>query len=133
MRRPRRITFLCIILLGLSIYNLVGALSVYARWDFLSQLPLTAPPGYLLLRDGLWALTLGAIAVALWRLAPWARRAALIAFTLYLAHGWLERLMFAQAEIARVTQPWALAFDIFCLVALVVLLSVYPNTPQEHP
>jgi hypothetical protein len=133
MRRPRRITFLCIILLGLSIYNLVGALSVYARWDFLSQLPLTAPPGYLLLRDGLWALILGAIAVALWRLAPWARRAVLIAVTLFLAHGWFDRLALARADFARETWPWTLAFDVFCLVMLAVLLAAYPTTPQESP
>lgn len=123
MRRPRRITFLCIILLGLSAYNLLGATSVYARWDFLSQLPLTAPPAYLLLRDGFWALLLAALAAALWQAWPWARRAALIVMPTYLAHGWFDRLVLAQADFVREAWPWTLALDVFSLVLLITLLS----------
>lgn len=122
MRRPRRVTFLCIILLGLSAYNLLGAISIYARWDFLSQLPLTAPPAYLLLRNGFWALALGALAAALWWSWPSARRAALFAFPAYLGHGWFDRLVLAQADFARETWPAALACDLFWLALLGMLL-----------
>ncbi|MDW8326276.1 MAG: hypothetical protein RMK99_06890 [Anaerolineales bacterium] len=123
MRRPRRITFLCIILLGLSAYNLLGATGVYARWDFLSRLPLSAPPAYLLLRNGFWALVLAALAIALWRLWPSARRAACLTIPTYFAHGWFDRFVLAQADSARATWPWALAVDAVCLAVLSLLLS----------
>ncbi|MCS6910038.1 MAG: hypothetical protein NZM11_05645 [Anaerolineales bacterium] len=123
MRRPRRVTFLCIILLGLSACNLLGATSVYARWDFLSRLPLSAPPAYLLLRHGFWALVLAALAGALWRSWLLARRAAFLILPAYFAHGWCDQLVLARADFARETWPWALASDAFFLAVLGLLLS----------
>jgi hypothetical protein len=122
MHRPRRIAFLCIILLGLSAYNVLGATSVYVRWDFLSQLPLTAPPAYLLLRNGFWALALATLAAVLWWSWPSARGAALFVVLAYLGHGWFDRLVLARADFARETWPAALACDILCLVLLGALL-----------
>jgi len=133
MRRPRRIKLLCIILLGLSAYNLLGATSVCARWDFLSQLPLAAPPLYLLLRDGFWALALVVLTAALWWARPWARRAAFLVILLYLGHGWFDRLVLARADYAREAWPWALALDVFSLALLAALLAARPAWPRPQP
>ncbi len=133
MRRPCRITFLCIILLGLSAYNLFGAINVYVRWDFLNQLPLTVPPLYLLLRDGFWALALAVLAAGLWWARPWARRAAFFAIPLYLGHGWFDRLVLTQADYARETWPWSLALDVLSLALLTALLAGRPARLRLRP
>ncbi|MBL8045446.1 MAG: hypothetical protein JNL09_02840 [Anaerolineales bacterium] len=116
MPHPRSLTFVCIILFSLFVFNLVGAINVYERLEFLSALPLATPPLYLLARDAFWAAVFLVMSVSLWRLFRWVRWASLAAVALYMAHGWLDRLMLARAEYVTVTQGWGLGVDIVLLL-----------------
>lgn len=116
MTRPRALTFVCIILLSLFVFNLVGAINVYERLEFLQALPLATPPVYLLVRDAFWAAVFLILSFSLWRLFRWARWASLGAVAVYLAHGWLERLVLARAEYVAVTQGWQLGVDLVLLL-----------------
>ena len=109
--RPRSITFVCIILLGLFAFNLLGAFSTFQRLDFLNTLPLAAPPLYLLVRDAFWAAVFFILSFGLWQLHRWARWASLGSLGLYLAQGWFDRLVLARAEFVTVTQGWQLGVD----------------------
>lgn len=114
-RRPRAITILCIILLALSGFSALGALSAYQRWTFLNQQALTVPPGYLLAGDAVWAVAFGVAAVGLWRRERWARLGSPLALTLYIAHDWINRLWFNPSDYGQVTQPCAAVFHIVVL------------------
>jgi hypothetical protein len=126
MRRPRSLTILCIILFGLSLFNLLGAVSVAQRWEFLRQQPLAVSPLYLAVGDAFWAVVLAALTLGLWRRLDWARGATLPAFLGYLAHGWLNRLVFARADFVATTYGWVAAVDVAS--ALLVALSVWRPT-----
>lgn len=137
MSRPRSITFLCIILFGLSFFNLVGAVSTYQRLEFLRQLPLSVAPEYLLVRNAVWAAVFTVLADGLWHMRPRARLATLIGFALYLAHGWLERVLLAQADYVRLASPWAGWVDLISLALIAVILwrvrRRYPNPSSGPP
>ncbi|MGQ0601121.1 MAG: hypothetical protein ACT4QE_05420 [Anaerolineales bacterium] len=122
MRRPRSLTFVCIILLGLSLFNLLGAASVYQRWDFLSRQSLAISPLYFAIGDGMWTAAFGALTFGLWRRAGWARTATLFAYGLYLAHGWLNRLLFAQADFVAVTYGWTACVDVVSYLGIATIL-----------
>jgi hypothetical protein len=109
--RPQSVTFLVLVALGLSAFNLLGAVSAGQRYTVLSQLPLSLPAAYLLASSAVWAVVFGALAVGLWRLREWARRGMLAAATLYVAVGWAERLLFARSDYARESLPFLLMFQ----------------------
>jgi hypothetical protein len=115
MPRPFSVTLLALAVLCLAGFNLLGALTAIQRYTFLSDLPLSVPPAYRIASSGVWGLVFAALAVGLWRLKTWGRRGVLIAFTLFLAHGWVDRLIFARSEFARTSMPYALASDALSL------------------
>jgi hypothetical protein len=109
--RPRSVTLVALAVLGLAAYNLLGALSAIQRYTVLSALPLGLPAAYLLASSAVWAALLGTLVAGLWRLKEWARRGTLLALTLYVALGWLERLLLARSEFAEVSAPFVVAFQ----------------------
>jgi hypothetical protein len=115
MRRPRSVTWLCIILLGLTAFSALGVVSVSQRFDFLNQQPLSVSPWYLLISDAVWATVFGALTPGLWRMRAWARVGAPVALTLYLAQSWLERLFLSRSDYLQATIPCALVFHIIAL------------------
>jgi len=119
--RPKSLTILCIILLGLSLFNGLGAYSAYQEFGFLRDLPLSVSPLYLLLRRAFWALVLGVLAIGLWKRQAWGRIGALIAISAYLAQGWLERLWLARADY---TQAASLCFSVADLAGLALFWLV---------
>lgn len=114
--RPRSITFVCIILFSLFVFNLVGTISTYERLEFLRTIPLAVPPIYFLVRDAFWAAVFFLLSLSLWCLFRWARWMSFVALAVYLAHGWLERLVLARAEYVTVTQGWSLGVDVVLLL-----------------
>jgi len=127
--RPRSITFVCIILLGLFAFNVLGAFNTFQRLEFLSTLPLAAPPLYLLARDAFWAAVFFIVSLSLWNLRGWARWATILAVAVYVAHGWAERLLLAQAEYVSVTRGWVLCVDV-TLLAVVAWALLRRKTAQ---
>src|SRR5690554_4030523 len=103
MPRPRSVTFLALMVLSLAAFNAWGVVQGVTRYTWLTELPLSLPPAYLVGRSLVWAVAFAALAVGLWRLREWARVGTLAGFTLYLAQGWAERLLFGQTEYLRQT------------------------------
>jgi hypothetical protein len=120
--RPSSVTLLALLVLLLSVFNLLGAISAAQRYTVLSQLPLSLPAAYLLLKSLVWAVVFAALAVGLWRLREWARRGTLAAASLYVALGWAERLLFAQSDYARTSLPFFLVFQSLWLLWVWVTL-----------
>jgi hypothetical protein len=115
MPRPASVTLLALAVLCLSAFNLLGVLGAIQSYTFLSTLPLSVSSAYLVAGRAVWGLTFAALAVGLWRLKAWGRAGMLVAFTLYVAHSWLDRLVFARSDFVRVTMPYALAWDVVSL------------------
>jgi hypothetical protein len=113
--RPTSVTLLALAVLSLAAFHLLGVVSGGQRYTFLSTLPLSLPPAYVVIGNAVWGTVFGVMAVGLWRLRHWGRVGTLIAFSLYVAHAWLERLLFARSDYARVTAPYALALDLLGL------------------
>lgn len=111
MPRPRSVTFLALAVLLLGGYRALGAISALAGYDLLRQLPSSLPPAVLLASNAFWGLVFLALGLGVWRLKTWARRGLLAAMTLYLAQGWVERLLFARSDYARATIPFDLVLD----------------------
>lgn len=110
---PRRsrwpsLTLLALVLLGLAIYNALGVVSGVTGYAFLLQLPLEVPVAYLIAGHAAWAIIWGWLAWGLWRVRPWARWGVLVAAVAYLAHGWLNRLVWGYSDYAAETAPWSL-------------------------
>ena len=108
LSRSPSLKLLAIVLLGLAAFNGLGAVSGVTRFAFLQQLPLDVPAGYLIAGHAVWAIVWGWLAWGLWRVRRWARWSVLVAAMAYLAHGWLNRLVWGYSDYAVETAPWSL-------------------------
>jgi hypothetical protein len=106
----------------LAAYNLLGAVASAQRYTVLNELPLSLPAAYLIAAAGVWAVAFGALAMGLWRLREWARRGTLAAAGLYVALGWVERLVLARSDYARESAPFFLALHALGLLLVAVIL-----------
>ena len=118
MPRPPSITALALLVIGLALYNALGAFTAIQGYTVLRELPLSLPPAYLVGRGVVWALVFGALSGGLWWLNHWGRLGTPIALTLYLGLGWVERLVFAQSDYARSSAPFFLALHLIILAAV---------------
>ncbi len=109
----RSVTLLALVVLSFAGFNALGAAQGWMQLRYLRQLPLSLPPEYLIGRDALWALVLAGVSVGLWRRWRWGRVSALIAFPLYFAHGWVERLAFGRSDFSRTPLVWAALWTAF--------------------
>jgi hypothetical protein len=105
MPRPTSVTLLALLVLCIGVYHALGAAAAIQGYTVLQEMPLALPPAYLLGRGVVWALAFAALAVGLWRQRHWGRLGAPVALTLYVAAGWVERLVFAQSDYAQVSAP----------------------------
>lgn len=105
MPRPTSVTFLALAVLCLAAYHALGAAAAVQGYTVLQALPLALPPAYLLGRGVVWALAFAALAGGLWWMKQWARLGTPIACTVYVAAGWVERLVFAQSDYAQTSAP----------------------------
>lgn len=121
MPRPRSVTLLALWMLGLGAFHLLGAVSGIQRYTYLSGARLSLPPVYLILSSVVWGVVFLALAVGLGWLKNWGRVGTLVAFPLYLAQGWLDRLAFSRSDYAEVTIPWAVLWS---LVSLALVCGV---------
>jgi hypothetical protein len=107
VRRPKSLFLLVVVLLGFAVFNLQGLVSGLQHSVFLSRLPLSVSPLYLITSDAVWAIAFASLAIGLWLLKSWARSGALIAVPLYFAHGWFNRLVLSRSDFAHVPLGWA--------------------------
>jgi len=109
MPRSPSLKLLALALLGLAAYNALGAISGVTGYTFLRQLPLDVPAAYLIAGHAAWAGLWAVLAWGLWRAQRWARWSVLAAAVAYLAHGWINRLVWGHSDYAVKTAPWSLA------------------------
>ncbi len=116
-RRPRSssLTFLALVLLGLAVYNALAVVSGVTGYAFLRQLPLDVPATYLIAGHAVWAILWGWLAWGLWQMQRWARWGVLVAAVAYLAHGWLNRLVWGYSDYAVETAPWSLVVGLLAV------------------
>ena len=103
MSRPRSVTLLAWWVLLLGFYQALGALGAMQNYAFLSELPLSVPLPYLVGSRAAWAVVFVVLAFGVWRLRSWGRQGLLVAFPLFLAQAWLDRLAFGQGDFLRQT------------------------------
>jgi hypothetical protein len=123
MPRPLSVTLLALAVLCIAVYNAAGAMAAIQGYTVLDTLPLRLPPAYFVARNALWMAVFAALALGLWRLWRWARRATPVAFGLYLALGWVERLVFAQSDYARASVPCFLLLEGVALALVWLVLG----------
>lgn len=112
MRRPKSLFLLAVVLLGFAVFNSVGLVSGLQRFAFLSRLPLSVSPIYLMVGEAVWAIVFASLAIGLWGLRGWARAGALIAMPLYYAHGWFNRLVLSRSDYAQAPLGWAFVWSV---------------------
>jgi hypothetical protein len=112
MPRSISLTLLALTALGLGAFNLLGLYTGLRNYSFLNQLPLDVPLAYLLACRAIWAVIWGVLAFGVGRRLAWARTAMLAGSALYLAHGWVNRLVWGRSDYLATTQPWAAAVGV---------------------
>lgn len=103
--------------LGLGLANLGKAVIALQYAARLPALPMTLSLSYLAGMGLLWGITFIVCSVGLSRFREWGRRLTLAAVSLYQAHAWVNRLLFATSDYARRTQLRDLAFSAVLLAA----------------
>lgn len=89
------------------------------NWEFLSSLPLKAPPAYLAASGLVWALAAGWLALGLWRGLRWAPKAARWGLGAYIAFHWLDKTLAQVGGLERSN----LAFE--AGLSLIIIGSVF--------
>lgn len=112
MPRPKSIFLLAVVLLGFAVFNFVGMVSGLQQYAFLSRLPLSVSPIYLIVSEAVWAVVFASLAIGLWSLKGWAHAGALIAMPLYFAHGWFNRLVLSRSDYAQAPLGWAFVWSV---------------------
>jgi hypothetical protein len=121
MPRPRAVTLLALSVWLSAAFNALAVYQGIRRYTTLAALPLSLPPAYLIGSSLVWCLALAALGLGLWRLKTWARRGLLVLGPLYLAQGWLDRLVFGRSDYAASSAP---AFLVLHLAAVAVVWAV---------
>lgn len=112
MPRPKSIFLLAVVLLGFAVFNFVGMVSGLQQYAFLSRLPLSVSPIYLIVSEAVWAVVFASLAIGLSSLKGWAHAGALIAMPLYFAHGWFNRLVLSRSDYAQAPLGWAFVWSV---------------------
>jgi len=109
------LTLLALVLLVLAVYNALGVVSGVTGYAFLQRLPLDVPAVYLIAGHAVWTILWGWLAWGLWQMRRWARWGVLVAAAAYLAHGWLNRLVWGYSDYAVTTAPWSLGAGVLAV------------------
>ena len=106
---------LALVVLGLAAYNALAVVNAVTGYAFLQQLPLDVPAAYLIASHAVWAILWGSLAWGLWQMRRWARWGVLVAAVAYLAHGWLNRLVWGYSDYAVTTAPWSVGVGVLAV------------------
>jgi uncharacterized membrane protein (DUF2068 family) len=102
--------------------NLTGLAAGLARWSVFAPLALTIPLWALVALKGVWGVLWLVTAVGLWRLAAWARWAALIAAPVYSTIFIGQAALLAEGDYERGRLPFtivlAILFNVFSFAVL---------------
>jgi hypothetical protein len=127
MLRSFSLNLLALAALGLGAFNLLGLYTSLRNYSFLNQLPLAVPLAYLLACRAIWAVIWGVLAFGVGRRVAWARTAMLAGSALYLAHGWVNRLVWGRSDYLATIQPWAAAVGVLGVALAWGIVLSYPH------
>lgn len=120
--RPAVVTWLAGAVLLLAGANGLAAAGGVTRWPLLASLEMALPPWALVAPAAVWGAAWLIVAWGLWRLRPWAWRAALLAFPLYELIVIGQQTAFARGAYERGRLPFSagLALLLTGIVAFVL-------------
>jgi len=121
-RRPRSLSLLSFLFLGVSLYLWLGALAAVARADIVAPLTLSVPSVYVPIRNAVLAVLFLALAAGLWRQRLWGARLAGVAVPMIAAWGPIERLWLARSEFGAVSLPWTILFSLLWTAMTLALI-----------
>lgn len=108
----------------IGIANLVKMVVALRYSVLLPDLPMTVSWAYLAATGGFWGVVFAVCTLGLVRFRPWGRRATLAVVTLYEVCAWLNRLLFAASDYARLTIPRDLMLTMLLLLIIWVPLNL---------
>jgi hypothetical protein len=116
---PTGVTWLALGVLSLLIINLTRTVTTLQQWEFLSTLPLSAPPQYLLTSGLIWSILPLPVLWGLLGGKKWAPNAVKALSTLYGLFFWLEQWL-VKINPLRTTN-WLFSF----VITIVLLFLVF--------
>ena len=123
-KRPFAVTCLVALVLTLTGVQILRAWTMLANWDFLSSLPLSVPPIYLLLSALFWG-TLGVfLALGVWGGCSWAPKSGRWAALAFAFFGWLDRVILQANGPQHVNWPFNLFLTGLLLVSVFAVFSL---------
>jgi hypothetical protein len=126
----RWIAVLALVMLALGLGNLARIVMALRYAAQLPELQMTVSWAYLAAMGGFWCVVFLVCVVALMRLWPWGRWAALAATTLYQIHVWVNHFLFDANERARQLWPRDAALALALLTFVWVILN-WPSVRRE--
>jgi hypothetical protein len=122
-KRPKNVTWLAVGVLSLWIVYLTRVGSTIQEWDFLSTLPLSAPPAYLLASGLTWSILPLPVLWGLLAGKRWAPKAMIGFAVLYVLYYWLEQWLVKSNPLRTINWPFSLGATIILLVLVFWILS----------
>ena len=120
---PKSVTWLAVGVLSLWIVYLTRVGSTLQQWDYLSTLPLSVPPAYLLASGLVWSILPLPVLWGLLAGEKWASKAVAGFAILYGLYYWLERWLVESNPLRTTNWPFSLAVTIALLVLVFWILS----------
>jgi hypothetical protein len=121
--RPKSVTWLVVGVLSLWIVYLTRLVSTLQQWDYLSTLPLSVPPAYLLATGSIWSILPLPVMWGLLARKRWALKALAGFAGLYGLYYWMERWLVESNPLRTTNWPFTLAATIILFILVFWILS----------
>lgn len=123
-RRPFAVTCLFALVLTLSGLQAIKLWAVISSWDALTNLPLSVSPLYLGASAFVWLIVGAVLAYGLWQAKAWAPRAILWATIVYVAMGWLDRLLMQAKGPQQSNWLFAVGLSVILMASVIGILTL---------
>ena len=108
--------------LSLLIINFTRVITTLQQWDFLSTLPLSAPPAYLFASGLIWSLLSLAVMWGLLAAKAWVLKSMKAYSILYGLYYWLEQWLVKSNPLRMTNWPFIMIVTLLC-ISLVFWIS----------
>lgn len=125
-KRPKSVTWLAVAVLSLWIVYLTRVVSILQQWDYLSTLPLSASPAYLLFSGIVWSILPLPLLWGLLAGKNWTPKVTIGFSILYGLYYWLEQWLVKINPLRTTNWPFSLAVTIILFALIFWILSRQP-------
>jgi len=122
-KRPKSVTWLVAGVLSLWIVYLTRVVSTLQQWEYLSTLPLSAPPSYLLASGLIWSILPLPVVWGVMRGKRWAPKVVIGFALLYALYYWLEQWLAKINPLRTTNWPFSLTATIILFILVLWVLS----------